>query len=75
MFISVTNLTSNPQRIRKGTQLGNVVPVSLVYHGIPQQSTSQPTRETNVDSDQFAFVNKFYEEMKYDNNSQLTSFF
>ena len=36
VFISVMNLTSNPQRIRKGTRLGNIVPVSLVYQAIPQ---------------------------------------
>ena len=35
VFVSVLNLTSNPQRIRRGTQLGNVVPVSLVYRAIP----------------------------------------
>ena len=73
VFISVINLTSNTQRIRKGTQLGNVVPISLVYHAIPQQSTYPSARETNVDNDQFAFVNKIYEEMKYDTNSQLTA--
>ena len=73
VFISVINLTGNPQRIRKGTQLGNVVPVSLVYQAIPQQSTPQPTHQTEVNNDQFAFVNKIYEEMNYDTDSQLTS--
>ena len=67
------NLTSNPQRIRKGTRLGNVVPVSLVYQAIPQQSTPQPTQQTKVDNDQFAFVNKIYEKMNNDTNPQLTS--
>ena len=73
VFVSVINLTSNPQRIRRGTQLGNVVPVSLVYRAIPQ-STPQPTQRTRVDDDQFAFVNKIYEDMNYDTNSHLTSF-
>ena len=73
VFISVVNLTSNPQRIRKGTRLGNVVPVSLIYQAIPQQSTPQPIQQTEVNNDQFAFVNKIYEEMKYDTDSQLTS--
>ena len=73
VFVSVLNLTSNPQRIRKGTQLGNVVPVSLVYRAIPQQSAPKPAQRTQVDNDQFAFVNKVYEEMNYDTNSQLTS--
>ena len=73
VFISVINLTSNPQRIRKGTRLGNVVPVSLVYQAIPQQPTLQPTQQTEVNNDQFAFVNKIYEEMISDTDSQLTS--
>ena len=73
VFVSVLNLTSNPQRVRRGTQLGNVVPVSLVYRAIPQQSTPKPTQRAQVDNDQFAFVNKIYEEMNYDTNSQLTS--
>ena len=67
------NLTSNPQRVRKGTRLGNVVPVSLVYQAIPQQSTPQPTQRTEVNNDQIVFVNKIYEEMNYDTDSQLTS--
>ena len=50
-----------------------MVPVSLVYRAIPQQSTPKPTQRTQVDNDQFAFVNKIYEEMNYDTNSQLTS--
>ena len=73
VFVSVLNLTSNPQRIRRGTQLGNVVPVSLVYRAIPQQSAPKHAQRTQVDNDQFAFVNKIYEEMKYDTDSQLTS--
>ena len=73
VFISVINLTSNQQRVRKGTRLGKVLPVSLVYQAIPQQSTPQPTQRTEVNNDQFAFVNKIYEEMNYDTNSQLTS--
>ena len=73
VFVSVLNLTSNPQRIRRGTVLGNVIPVSLVYRAIPQQSTPKPTQRTQVDNDQFAFVNKIYEKMNYDTDSQLTS--
>ena len=73
VFISVINLTSNPQRIRKGTRLGNVVSVSLVYQAIPRQPTLQPTQQTEVNNDQFAFVNKIYGEMNYDTDSQLTS--
>ena len=73
VFISVINLTSNPERVRRGTRLGIVVPVSLVYKAIPQQSTPQSTQRTEVNNNQFAFVNKIYEEMNYDTDSQLTS--
>ena len=73
VFISVMNLTSNPQRIRKGTRLGNVVPVSLVYQAIPQRTTTQQAQRTEVDNDEFAFVIKVYEEMNYSTNLQLPS--
>ena len=39
VFSSVMKLTGNLQRKRTGTRLGNVVPVSLVYQAIQQQST------------------------------------
>ena len=73
VFVSVLNLTSNPQRIRRGTQLGNVVPVSLVYRAIPQQPAPKPALRTQVDKDQIAFVIKIFEEMNYDTDSHLTS--
>ena len=37
VFVSVMNLTSNPQRIRGNTRLGTIVPVSLVYQAVPQR--------------------------------------
>ena len=73
VFVSVLNLTSNPQRIRRGTQLGKVVPVSLVYRAIPQQFAPYSALRTQVENDQFAFVIRIYEEMNYDTDSQLTS--
>ena len=73
VFISVMNLTSNPQRIRKGTRLGNIGPVSLVHQAIPQRTTTQQVQQTEVDKDQFAFGNTIYEEMNYNTDSQLTS--
>ena len=73
VFNSVMNLTGNPQRIRKGTRLGNVVPVSLVYQAIPQRTTTQEVQKTEASNDQFAFVNKIYEEISYDTDSQITS--
>ena len=73
VFNSVMNLTCNPQRIRKGTRLGNVVPVSLVYQAIPQRTTTQEVQKTEASNDHFAFVNKIYEEISYDTDSQITS--
>ena len=38
LYVGVINLTSNPQRVRSGTHLGTVVPVSLMYYqAIPYQ--------------------------------------
>ena len=61
-FISVKNLTSNPQR----------VPVSLVYKAIPQR-VDQPKEKPEVNNEQIEFVNKVYEEINYSTDSQLTS--
>ena len=36
LYVSLINLTSNPQRVRCDTQLGTVVPVSLVYQVVAQ---------------------------------------
>ena len=47
--------------------------MSLVYRAIPQPSAPKPALRTQVDNDQFAFVNTFYEEMNYDTDAQLTS--
>ena len=73
VFIRVMNLTSNPQQIRKGSQLSNLVPVSLVSQDILQWTPTQQFQQTEADNDQFAFVNKFYEEMNYNTDSQLPS--
>ena len=73
VFISVMNLTSNPQRIRKGTRMGNIIPVSLVYQAVPQWTPTQQYQQTVADNDQFAFANRIYEEMNYNTDSQLTS--
>ena len=72
-FISVMNLTSNRQRIRKGTRMDNVVPVSLVYQAILQRTLEQQPTKTEVNNNQFPFVPKSYEKMNYSTDSQLTS--
>ena len=71
VFVSLMNLTSNPQRVRKGTWLGHVVPVSLVYQAIPQQTPDNP--KTEVNNDHLSFVNRVYEKMNYSTDSHLTS--
>ena len=43
LYVSLINLTSNPQRVRCGVQLGTVVPVSLVYQAVPQNLGSSTT--------------------------------
>ena len=73
VFISVMNLTSNPQQIRKRSQLSNIVTVSLVYQAILQWTPTQQFQQTEANNVQFAFVNKIYEEMNYNTDSQLTS--
>ena len=75
VFVSVMNPTSNPQRMQKGTRLGSLVPVSLVYQAIPQRTQNQQAQvqQTEATHDQFAFVNKIYEEMNYTTDLQLPS--
>ena len=52
VYVSLINLTSNPQRVRCGVQLGTVVPVSLVYQAVPQNlgSSTTTSKETNADN-------------------------
>ena len=42
LYVSLINLTSNPQRVRCGTQLGIVEPVSLVHQAVPQELVGIP---------------------------------
>ena len=51
-YVSLINLTSNPQRVRCGVQLGTVVPVSLVYQAVPQNldSPTKTSKETKADN-------------------------
>ena len=71
VFVSLMNLTSNPQRVRKGTRLGHVVPVSLVYQAIPQHKLDNP--KTEVKNDHLSSVKKVYEKMNHSTDFQLTS--
>ena len=75
LYVSLINLTSNPQRVRCGVQLGTVVPVSLVYQAVPQNLGSSTTtnKETNADNGRANFVCKVYSEMNLSTASELTS--
>ena len=54
-FVSLINLTSNPQRIRNGTQLGTTVLVALVQRAIAQKIESSKTEAGN---DRAKYVHK-----------------
>ena len=43
LYVSLENLTSNVQRIKKGTLLGTAVPVTMVHKAIPQIVPGQIT--------------------------------
>ena len=75
LYVSLINLTSNPQRVRCGVQLGTVVPVSLVYQAVPQNlgSSTTTSKETNADNGRASFVCKVYSEMNLSTASKLTS--
>ena len=75
LYVSMINLTSNPQRLRCGVQLGTVVPVSLVYQAVPQNLGSSTTtnKGTNADNGRANFVSKVYSEMNLSTASELTS--
>ena len=74
LYVSLINLTSNPQRVRCGVQLGTVVPVSLVYQAVPQNlgSSTTTSKETNADNGRANFVCKVYSEMTLSTTSELT---
>ena len=75
LYVSLINLTSNPQRVRCGVQLGTVVPVSLVYQAVPQNlgSSTTTSKGTNSDNGRANFVRKVYSEMNLSTASELTS--
>ena len=75
LYVSLINLTSNPQRVRCGVQLGTVIPVSVVYQAVPQNLCSSTTtsKETNADNGRASFVCKVYSEMNLSTASELTS--
>ena len=68
-------MTSNPQRIRYGTQLGTVVPVYLVYQAVPQEleDISKTNQKTEADEGRANFVYKIYSRMNLSTESELTS--
>ena len=75
LYVSLINLTSNPQRVRCGAHLSTVVPVSLVYQAVPQNldATAKADHETEADNGRANFVYKVYSEMNSSTASELTS--
>ena len=75
LYVSLINLTSNPQRVRCGAHLGTVVPVSLVYQAVPQNldATAKTDLETEADNGRANFVFEVYSEMNLSTASELTS--
>ena len=65
LYVSLINLTSNPQRVRCGTQLGTVVPVSLVYQAVPQELDDVPktSKKTEADESPANFFHRIYTQM------------
>ena len=75
LYVSLINLTSNPQRVRCGVQLGTVVPVTLVYRAVPQNlgPPTKSSKESEADDSGANFVYKVYKEMNLSTASELTS--
>ena len=72
VFVSVMNLTSNPQRIHGNTHLGTVGTVPLVDQAVPQR-VDKPKPQTDVDTDQIDFVHKGFEEIDRSRSRRKTT--
>ena len=74
LYVSLIILTSNPQRLRCGTQLGTVVPASLVYQTISQEldDICKTSKKTEADEGRASFVQKIYTEMNLSTEPELT---
>ena len=70
LYVSLGNLTSNVQRIKKGTLLGTAAPVVLVHQAIPQIAPEQQTENKSAAN----FVYNVYEEMNIDTSSSIYFF-
>ena len=75
LYVSLINLTSNPQRVRCGVQLGTVVPVTLVNQAVPQnlEPPTKTSKKTEADNSRANFVYKVYTEMNLFTASELNS--
>ena len=74
LYVTLINLTCNPQRVRCGVQLGTVVPVTLVCQAVPQNlEPTKASKETEADNSRANFVYKVYSEMNLSTASELTS--
>ena len=70
LYVSLGNLTSNVQLIKKGTLLGTAVPVTMVHKAIPQIVSGQETETQQSDAN---FVYKVYDQMNLDTSSEYSS--
>ena len=80
LFVSVGNLTSNCQRVKRGTLFGTSVPVILVGEASPQSAykhePSSPPSTCKHETDctnHVDFVCKIYGELNIDTSSNYTS--
>ena len=60
LYVSLGNLTSNVQQIKKGTLLGTAVPVTMVHKAIPQIVPEQITETQHSNAN---YVCKIYEQV------------
>ena len=70
LYVSLGNLTSNVQRIKRGTFLGTTVPVTMVDKAIPQMVPGQITETQQSNAN---YVCKIYEQMNLDSSSEYSS--
>ena len=67
LHVSLGNLTSNMQRVKRGTLLGTATPVVPVHKAIPNVTPEQQTEKLSDAN----FVYKVYEQMNIDDDLTL----
>ena len=72
-YVSVGNLTSNAQKVKRGTMLGTAAPVRLVYHAIPQCAQVHKEESDQKSKSPNDFVNTIYSEIDLSSQSKFPS--